>query len=182
MRYPEKQQVIIIAVGLIVTALFTVFRYIPIAKDNMLLKQAKAAHLDENTKVAAQIGQLPLVCEQKARLQQSIGNYDLKIPEKREFASLWEEISSLMNEHKLKDQQIKPGIETEDGRLVCIPITIECSGNTDQVFAFFRSLENVDRLLRIDSLEIQRLEGMHNAIKVNMTSKVYCRKNEQKSL
>lgn len=182
MRCPEKQQLVIISVAVTIIAGFTVFSYLPLARETISSRQARADYTVENSKVSAQKGQLPLICEQKAQLQAVVGNYDEKIPQQRRFAALWEQISEVMNEHELKDQQIKPGDEIEDGQLVCIPLSIQCSGTSDQVFALLKSMEKFERVIRIDSIILGHLDGENDEIKINAEAKVFYGKNEEISL
>lgn len=182
MRCPEKQQLVIFSIALAIIAGFTVFRYLPLARETLAVRQAKADCALENSKIQTQIGQFSVVREQKANLEAAVGDYDAKIPDSRQFAALWEQISEVMNAHDLKDQQIKPGVEVEDGQLVCIPLSIQCSGRSGQIFALLRSLESFERLIRIDSLVIGRLEGGKDEIKINADAKVFYRKIEEISL
>ena len=59
-----------------------------------------------------------------------------------------------MNEHDLKEQLIKPGGEIKTDILNCIPVTIKCKGSLEHMFSFYKRLQNLDRLVRIEKVEL----------------------------
>ena len=59
-----------------------------------------------------------------------------------------------MNEHNLRDHQIQPGNEINDDDLNGIPVNVKCKGRLAQMFEFYKSLQRLDRLVRIEQVEL----------------------------
>jgi len=178
MNKPEKQQILIFIIAILIVAAFVVFRYIPLARKTMALNQDKEELLTRHAMIRLQTKQMPLLYEKRLKLIEQVKDFDLNIPEKREFASLWEQIVDKMNELDLKDQLIQPGQEVSDGRLCCIPISIQCSGSLTQIFELIKSIENMKRIVRIESMELIGDQKNLSMVKMSASGKVYYRRPE----
>lgn len=182
MKLPEKEQLVIIGIAVVVVVGFAVFRYYPIASRSIGLKQVKATQMSEKARVHMQTLQLPVLCEEKDRLEKKLSNYDKKAPLKRNFSMLWEQITAEMNRLNLKEQKIEPGLELKGEELNCIPIKIECTGTLSQMFELFTSLEGFDRIIYIESIELTGGSQNTGQVKLNAGAKVYYRSVAESSV
>ena len=80
-----------------------------------------------------------------------------------------------MNEHNLKDQHIKPGVEIQSENLSRIPISIECSGTLTQVFGFFQAFQGLERVIRIERLQLTNDKDFSGVVTMNALANVYYR-------
>ena len=135
---------------------FVLLRYLPLRKRIEVVEQAKAERILAVTKGQAQSKQLPVLEEQLLKLQRSIGNYQARIPQQRELGAFLRKIADLINEHNLKEQVIAPaeGIETEE--LHCIPVSMQCKGKLAEIFEFYKQLQALDRLVRVEQVKLTR--------------------------
>jgi Tfp pilus assembly protein PilO len=175
MRFLEKQQLIIVALAVAVVAGFVFFRYIPLAKETQAIRNTQRHHLEENLKVKAQAQQLPIMVSKTDRLLEKVGDFDRKIPSVREFGSLCDRIAAVMVKCGLKDHVIQPQKEVAGKEICRIPINMQCSGNLREVFSFFKSLEDFERVIRIEDLSLVGDSEGRGQIKVTANANVYYR-------
>ncbi|WP_169853123.1 type 4a pilus biogenesis protein PilO [Anaerohalosphaera lusitana] len=179
MQMCERQQLLIIAVALGILGIFGAAIYAPLARQTMRLKTTKASVHDENGKVKSQIERIPSTVREKRELAAAVGDFEAKIPTERRFAQVWEQLAEVMNEEGLTDQLIQPGVEVKGkDELVCIPLSIECTGDLGQIYAFFRSLEELERLIRVDRLEISEDKDSDGKLKMTANAKIFYRRSK----
>lgn len=177
MQKIEKQQLIIIIVAVISLGAFGLLRYFPLANKTRTLKAARIKYQTGDERIKRQARDLPVLNAKMERYRAVVGNYENKIPTARNFASLYDEIGNIMKKHDLTDQLIQPANETVGNFIACIPISIECTGKLKNIFEFFKSLEKLERLIRIEKLElISKLE--EDTVTVKASAKVYYRPAE----
>ena len=179
MKYPEKQQIIIVVSAMLVIAGFCIFRLIPARKQSLALKQAKADSQSQAAANVARAAQIPYLREKLQDMHDRIGNYDARIPQGRNFAQLFEQIASVMNEHDLTDQLVQPNAEILGDELNCIPISIKCKGSLEQIFELFGSLSNFDRLINIHSLKLTGDKDRSGIVEMAAEANVYYHPTEE---
>jgi Tfp pilus assembly protein PilO len=154
MQFRERQQIaIFVIVGAMVSG-FVLFRYLPLQKRIKAVEQARAAQTLAIAKASAEIRQVPALIGQLLKLQRTVGNYEANVPRQRALGVFLQQIANLMNENALREQLIQPGKEVEGEELNCIPVNIQCKGRLKQIFEFFKSLQVLDRLVRIEQIKL----------------------------
>jgi Tfp pilus assembly protein PilO len=133
---------------------FVLFRYLPLQRKTKFLRQAYAAQMLAISKASAESQQIPTIREQLLQLQTAVGNYERQIPSQRELGEFLQRIANLMNEHNLQGQLIQPGKEIKAGELNCIPVNMQCKGRLSQIFEFYRRVQGLDRLVRIEHVKL----------------------------
>lgn len=168
MKNIDKQQIIIIVVAVISIGGFGVIRYLPLAGKTRDIKAAREQFERGDLEIKAQARKIPVLNAKMEQIKIRVGDYDSKIPFGRGFASLYDDIAYVMEKHNLTDHLIEPFAETVGEEITSIPISIECSGRLKDVFEFFRSIENFDRLIRIEKLRMtSELEQDIVAVRAN---------------
>jgi len=154
MLFREKQQLMIcVAAGVIVGG-FVLFRYLPLRRRLEAARQTKAAQTMTIAKGIADSKQLPLLKEQLLEMQRELENYEANIPEQSDIGVFLQRIAGLMNEHNLRGQMIEPRKEIKTEKLNCIPVNMRCKGRLTQIFEFYRQLQGMDRLIRIEQVKL----------------------------
>jgi Tfp pilus assembly protein PilO len=133
---------------------FVLFRYLPLQRKTKFLRQAYAAQMLAISKASAESQQIPTIREQLLQLQTAVGNYERQIPAQRELGEFLQRIANLMNERNLQGQLIQPGKEIKAGELNCIPVNMQCKGRLSQIFEFYRRVQGLDRLVRIEHVKL----------------------------
>lgn len=175
MRVFERQQALILLAGGVIFVGFGLFRVIPILRHKQVLAKEMDQYIQSLEKMNTQSLKLPELKREKVQLEAQLPAFCEKIPEGRQFAQLWKQIADVMNECQLRDQLVQPGAEVKSGDLRCIPLKIECTGTLDQIFVFFQSLEAMDRLVCIESVQLENDSDFQARLKLNAAARVYYR-------
>lgn len=154
MLFRERQQVVILCLAGAMVGGFVLFWYLPLRGRTKAVEQRRAAQILAITKAWHQSEQLPMLEEQLLQLQTTVGDYEAKVPSQRALGVFLHQIANLMNEHNLSEQLIEPGKEIQAGQLNCIPVSMRCKGRLAQVFEFYKSLQELDRLIRIEQVKL----------------------------
>ncbi|MBW8034668.1 MAG: type 4a pilus biogenesis protein PilO [Planctomycetes bacterium] len=180
MRLFEKQQLVITGLVIAIVVGFVFFRYIPLARRTQEINQSKQRYLQETLEVKDQAQRLPIVISKMEQLKVKVGDFDRKIPIVREFGSLWDQIAAVMSKCGLKEQLIQPRDEVKGSEICLIPINMQCRGNLQEIFSFFQSLENFERVICIESLSMVGSAGKDSVgdVKLTANANIYYRPAE----
>ncbi|MHC4459880.1 MAG: type 4a pilus biogenesis protein PilO [Planctomycetota bacterium] len=154
MLFRERQQIAICVVAAAMVGGFVLLRYLPLQKRIKIVGQKRAAQTLAAAKASRQRGQLPVLKEQLLKLQRVVGKHEENIPAQRALGVFLHRIANLMKENHLKEQVITPGKEIEVDELNCIPVDMKCKGGLKQIFEFYRRMQKLDRLVRIEQVKL----------------------------
>ena len=171
--FRERQQIVIFCLAGVMAGGFVLFRYLPLRKRTKTIEQTQAAQKLAITKASAESEQLPALKEQLLKLQEAIGNYESNIPAHRDLGVFLHRIADLMNEHNLKEQLIQPGKETEAKELNCIPVNMRCKGGLKQIFEFYKSLQGLDRSVRIEQVKLVNDSDFSGEVSMETKAVIY---------
>lgn len=175
MLFRERRQILIFCLaGAMVTA-FMLFRYLPLRKGLKALEQTRAAQTNTIAKASLQSRQLPALKEQVVELQRKLSNFDRQVPAERELGVFLQQLTNLMNKHNLTEHLIEPGKEVQTDVLNCIPVDLQCKGRLIQLFEFFRSLQGLDRLVRIEQVKLENDGDYSGKVSMRTNAVIYCR-------
>ncbi|MHC4640767.1 MAG: type 4a pilus biogenesis protein PilO [Planctomycetota bacterium] len=170
MLFRERKQIAIcFAAGAMVTA-FILFRYLPLSQRVKAVERTEAAQALVINAASMEREQMPVIKEQLLTLQQVVGNYQASIPVGTGLGVFLQQIADLMNRHNLRGQVIVPHKEIAVKELSCIPVDVQCKGKLAQVFEFYKRLQKLDRLVRIERVKL--LNDKDFGGEVSMQSKV----------
>lgn len=175
MLFREKQQIVICILAGAMVGGFVLFRYLPLRKRIRAAEQTRAAQALAIVKTSAQSRQLPALEEQLLKLQSAVGNYERQVPPHRNLGTFLHRIADLMNKHNLKEQLVQPGKEIEADALNYIPVTMQCKGKLTQIFGFFRSLQGLDRVVRIEQVKLVNDKDFNGEVSMQTEVIIYYR-------
>ena len=175
MLFQNKQQVTICVIAAAIICVFVLFWYLPLRRKTNAIKQAKTEQAISIAKGTADARQLPLLEEQLLKLEARLGDYEANIPEQRAHGVFLHRIADLMKEHDLSDQVITPGKEIEADKFNCIPITMQCKGELAQISEFYRRLQTLDRLVRIEKVKLSNDNSYSGQVSMETEAVVYYR-------
>ncbi len=173
MKKPDQQQFMILLLGAVVLVGAGVFRFVPIVRQRYAIREQMEQQdqiIDEICSLSALIPELK---EQKIRLEKELRLFEQKVPRGRNLAPLWQQIAEVMNQCGLTEQLVHPGVVVKSEKNFIIPLTIECKGSMQQIFSFFRSLEDIDRLVRIEQVTLDRENDSSSDVKLKAQANVY---------
>lgn len=175
MQFREKQQILIIVTAGVMVTGFVLFRYFPLRKKMKTVEKTRAAQALVINNGMAKNEQLPSLREEFEKLQIEVSNYERQIPDDRELGTFLHKIADLMNSHNLKGQFIEPGEEGEGEELNYIPVNMKCRGKLKQIFAFYKSLQSLERLVRIEEVKLLNENNFSGEINMQTRAVVYYR-------
>lgn len=152
--FREKKQIAIcVAAGAMVIA-FVLFRYLPLRQRIKAVGRIKAAQRLAISKASMEKAQMPVLKEQLLKLQQTVGNYQASIPSETDLGVFLQMIADLMTKCNLNEQVIAPHKEITVEGLNCIPVDMQCKGRLAQVFEFYKRMQKLERLIRIEKVKL----------------------------
>jgi Tfp pilus assembly protein PilO len=175
MLFRERQQIAICATAAAMICGFVLFRYLPLQRRMNSLRQARAEQMLVISKALTANQQMPAVREQLQHMRIASEKYERQIPAQRELGEFMQNVAKLMNDLDLKGQMIQPGKEIHTGELKCIPVNMQCKGKLSQIFEFYRCLQKLDRLVRIERVKLVNDSGFGGEITMQTDVVIYYR-------
>lgn len=175
MLFRERQQIVILCLAGAMVGGFVLFGYLPLRKRIKAVEQAKAARISAVAEASDESRQLPALEERLLKLRRAVGNYELSVPDRRELGVFLHSVADLMSEHNLKEQLIQPGREIKTDTLNCIPVNMQCKGRLKQIFEFYRQLQELDRLVRIEQVKLENENDFSGEVHAQTKAIIYYR-------
>jgi Tfp pilus assembly protein PilO len=72
---------------------------------------------------------------------------------------------------------VAPGEEIKADKLNCMPVNMQCKGKLGQIFEFYRQLQRLDRLVRIESVKLVNSDDLSGQVSMQTRTVVYYRPN-----
>ena len=119
--------------------------------------------------------QLSAVKEQLAEIERTTANYEANVPVERGLGEFLHRIAGLMNELELSEQQVQPGEEIKTDKLNCIPVNMKCKGRLPQIFEFYRRIQKMDRLIRIEQVKLENDNDYSGEVSMQTKGIIYYR-------
>lgn len=170
MLFRERKQIVICVAAGAVAVAFMLFRCLPLRQRLKAVEQAKAAQALAISRASMEREQMSVLIEQLLTLQQVVGNYQARIPAETDLGVFLQQIADSMSSHNLREQVIVPHKEIAVKELNCIPVDMQCKGKLAQVFEFYKRMQKLDRLVRIESVKLVNDKDFSG--EVSMQSKV----------
>jgi len=154
---------------------FVLLRYLPLQKKIKIVRQAIDAQKAVISRAETEQSQLPAVKEQLLNLRKTMQKYQVNIPAGRDWGLFLQRIAELMNKCNLKEQQIQPGDEIKASGLNCIPVSIQCRGRLKQIFEFYKALQGLERVVRIERVELINSNEFTGELSMQTKADIYYR-------
>ena len=175
----RKRQMVIICAALLLTAGFVLLRYLPLRKQLKNMRQEISSRKLITDGTVQSRAELEKLNEQLIELQIKIADFDENVPQQKDIGLLLNSITELMNKQHLADQLIQPGVQINGDSLNCIPVKICGQGKLTQIFDFFRSLETLKRLVRIEKAHLSNDKDFNGNLRMVTNAFVYYRGQKQ---
>ncbi len=158
----EKTQIYILCSFVVVVVLVSYFYFFLKPRINTLRKVLpKVAALSKENKQADElIDNVDNLKAGIAQLKEGMSQYETRLPTQKEISSILNNLSALASRENIKITEIKElktiRGETGEGEQAYsgVPIEIDMKSGYHQLGKFINQIENSDRLMKIDDLEI----------------------------
>jgi Tfp pilus assembly protein PilO len=159
--FRDKTKISILIIGAMLVADFIWFGYLPSQDRLKTLRQARRLQAVKINRAKHERLQLPRLRERLCRSEVEIAQSEARLPQQKGMGQFLEDMSGLMAKHGLAEQVMIPLDEARVGSVSCLPITFRCQGRLAQIFAFYRDLADLGRLVRVQkvSLDNDNLQG-----------------------
>ena len=171
----EKKQIVILIAAAAGFAAFVLFRYIPVSRE---LEQINVIKEEQNLTIAKGISdkeQLLLFEEHLQKLKEKLGNFELNVPKQKDLGLFIKEISTLMKNNNLKEQEIQPLEEVKTDKLICIPVNMKGRGSLSEIYKFHKNLQELNRRIRIKQVKLENGNDFDGDIKMQTEIVIYYR-------
>jgi Tfp pilus assembly protein PilO len=173
MQIREGRQIVILClVGAMITG-FVFFRYLPLRVKMRAIEHSRQEHQALISRASIESQKFLEYEQELEQLKWKMEDYDIRIPANRDIGGFLQKITSLMDEHHLVEQYVQPGKEIQVDGLKCIPVSMKCKGRLEQIFGFFRSLQKLDRAIRIERVELLNDVEFNGDVKMQTDASIY---------
>jgi Tfp pilus assembly protein PilO len=177
MQKIEKKQIVMSVAVVTLAAAFVFFQYLPLDRKAKKLKAANMGLLTDSTITSARIEALPELYKEIEKIKEQVGNFDAKIPADRSHGLFLQDLTSVMQKHGLGELVVQPGTETGTLGLSQIPVNIRCKGKLEQIFEFFKSLENFERIIQIEGISLAADNTFDGTVTMQAKVNIFYRTN-----
>jgi Tfp pilus assembly protein PilO len=171
----NKTQLSIYVVGAMLLADFVLFGYWPAQQRLKALQHARARQQSGVLLADVHRPQVAPLDGQRARCEQALAAYRDRIPSHRELGSFLQQLSDVMMQHQLQDQVIIPGGEVSSGGLVMVPVTVRCKGSLANLHGFYRQVESIGRLMRVEKVQFTNDPDLGGAVRMEAQMVIFYR-------
>jgi Tfp pilus assembly protein PilO len=171
----RKQQMWLYGIAVLFCADFVFYGYLPSHKRLQSLREARIQQSRLIETAAAQSKELPALRTRLENVQRIVEHYDHFVPAEESSGVFLQEIARIMTEHHLSDQVVVPGVPVESEGIRCIPVHIDCQGGLKDIFSFFRDLQTMDRLVRIERVALQNDHDFTGHVGMEMNAVIFYR-------
>ena len=174
-RPDHRRQMWVYLIALLFLADFAFYGYLPSHRRLRSLREAHARQEHVIRTAAQQSKELPSLQTRLKSVGQIIEHYDAYIPYEASLGMFLQEIARIMTQHRLTDQVVVPGKETESDGVRCISVHVNCKGSLKDVFSFFRDFQAMDRLVRIEQVTLQNDSGLRGGVTMDADAMIFHR-------
>jgi Tfp pilus assembly protein PilO len=181
MLFRKRQQVIICIVAGLLATDFVLFGYLPLKNRLNAIEQARTAQDSVIAKAATQCGRLPAIREQLQELQKVVADFEANVPVQKSIGVFLQQIADMMSRYHLSEQVVTPSKEIKANGLNCIAVDMRCKGKLAQIFEFYKSLQDMDRLVRIEQVSLTNDTDLSGQVSMQTMAVIYYRPQGESS-
>ena len=178
----KRQQLLIIMITVLSIFLFIFVVYLPLRKSELEAEEVAMLQCASRLRTNVEARKLPQLKEELRQLEMDVASYEARVPSSTQLGVFLQEMADVMNVCNLKGHLIEPGKEITTGRLNCIPVNIKCTGKLRQIFDFFKSIENFDRAIRIESVQLSNDSDLTGEVKMQTKLYIYCKPEKDRMI
>ena len=122
---------------------------------------------------AAQSAELPGLERRLRGMEKAVQGFDLRVPADRALGTFLQQIAGIMTDCHLTEPGVLPGKEGKTDDLNCVPIHVACRGTLADIFGFFKKLQNLDRLVRIEKVAMENDSDLTGQISLQVEAVIF---------
>ena len=169
----RRQQVWVCVIAGLFVCDFILCAYLPSQQRLASLAQAQAEQRRTIDLARQQDAELPGLKAKLRDTQRLIEQFEASVPSDNALGTFLQRVTSLMTTQQLTDQVVLPGQEIQGQEVGCIPIRMTCQGTLTNLFGFFRGLQEMDRLIRIETVKIENDPGFSGQLTMQTDAYIF---------
>lgn len=171
----SKQQLWVFAIGGLFLADFVFYGYLPLHERLNSLAEVESRQTQLIATAQSQSETLPALTERLNESARCAAKYEEWIPNESDLGQFLGQIAHVMTKNSLSDQDVVLGQEIVSDDLVCIPVRMKCVGTLDGIFGFFRDLQGLGRLVRIERTTLANTKEFSGAVVMETDAVIFYR-------
>ncbi len=171
----SRQQLWVLAIGALFLADFILYGYLPSHERLQALAEAKGRQMELITTAESKSGTLPALVERLRETDRYAENYEQWIPSESGLGRFLGQVANIMTSNGLSDQDVVFGQERAAEDLMCIPVHMKCAGDLHGVFGFFRDLQGLGRLVRVERATLLNTKGFTGTVTMEADAIIFYR-------
>ena len=176
----DKHPTLILMVLLLTAVGLGAYQYYPVHLQKKALRETLRKQENKLDEIRSYSEKLPMLHREVKSLEPRSEEFSRRFPLDQRFSQLWQQIAEIMERNHLSDQLVRPGV-VSCGRDFCsIPLEIQCSGTFEDFFEFFRSLEQFDRLIRMEDVHIRNDANVSGQLTLHANARVFYQSGESR--
>ncbi len=169
----RKQQMWVCIIAGLFVCDFVACGYLPSRQRLTSLERVAAQQRKTIATAAAQSAELPGLERRLREMRKAVEGFDLRVPADRALGTFLQQIAGIMKDCGLGEQVVLPGKEVKTEDLNCVPIHVACKGTLTDIFRFFRKLQSLDRLVRIEKVALDNDMDLTGQISVQVEAAIF---------
>lgn len=172
LSHRKRQMWVYVIAGLFVGD-FVLCGYLPSHQRLASLQRTRAQQKQTILMAAAQSAELPGLERRLRGMEKVVTGFDLRVPADKALGTFLQQISGIMTDCRLTEQVVLPGKEVKTEDLNCVPLHVACKGTVTDFFGFFRKLQSLDRLVRIEKVALENDSDLTGRIGLQMEAVIF---------
>jgi Tfp pilus assembly protein PilO len=180
-QWPGRPQTWVFVIACLFVCDFILCGYVPAQKRLRSLEQARARQLQTIQLAAAQSAELRGLRHRLRDTRQTADRYDTCVPPERAVGTFLQQIAAIMTKHHLTDHMVVPAEELPGDAQNCIPMQVTCKGSLGDIYGFFRDLQSLERLVRIEKVTLQNNNELTGLVTLQMNAAIFYQHRGQRN-
>jgi Tfp pilus assembly protein PilO len=174
----DHHPLLILLTMLVAAAGLGAYQYYPVHLQRKALRQTLAKQADKLDEIKGYSERLPTLHRQVKTLDGQAEEFARLFPADEGFSRLWHQIAEIMDNNHLADQLVRPGEVACEEDFCSIPLEIRCTGTFENMFEFFRAMEQFERLIRMDQVQLKNDETVTGRLILQAQARVFYQRSE----
>jgi Tfp pilus assembly protein PilO len=169
----RKQQMWVYVIAGLFVCDFVLCGYIPSRQRLTALERTRAQQRQVILTAAAQSAELPGLERRLRGMEEAVEGFDRRVPADRALGTFLQQIAGIMTDCRLAEQVVLPGKEWRSDELNCVPVHVACKGTLTDIFGFFKRLQSLDRLVRIQKVALENDPDLTGRISMQVEAVIF---------
>lgn len=167
-----KSTLLMLAAVAAVVTVATLMVYMPQSRELKLVRTQIVTQ--EQTLIAdsEKASVVPLMLQQVEAMKLRYKDFDRRLPQRQELGGFLRQISANLEKEDLTGQLIEPASPSSEELFHTLPIIMRFNGSYLSVASFLRSLEDMERLTRVEKLQITRDKKANDSTQLDVELRI----------